>query len=87
MGIAAGPTAIEYEYRFTEYRFAEYEYDEIRSEERTAGITEHEELTQRKSKRPTECFVCMPLFVYVLIISSRHTNHLWKELPEKLLLR
>ena len=32
IGIAAVPTAIEYEYRpprRTEYRFAEYEYDEI----------------------------------------------------------
>jgi hypothetical protein len=27
---------------------------------RTTGITEHERLTQRKSKRPIECFVCMP---------------------------
>ena len=27
IGIAAVPTAIEYEYRFTEYRFAEYEYE------------------------------------------------------------
>ena len=26
----------------------------------TPGITEHEKLTQRKSKRPIECFVCMP---------------------------
>ena len=34
IGIAAVPTAIEYEYRFTEYRFAEYEYDEIRCDER-----------------------------------------------------
>ena len=32
IGISAVPTAIEYEYRFTEYRFAEYEYDEIRYE-------------------------------------------------------
>jgi hypothetical protein len=33
IGIAAGQTAVEYEYRFTEYRpprRAEYEYDEIR---------------------------------------------------------
>ena len=29
IGIAVVPTALEYEYRFTEYRFAEYEYDEI----------------------------------------------------------
>ncbi|MFN6302707.1 MAG: hypothetical protein ACK42H_10985, partial [Planctomycetota bacterium] len=28
---------------------------------RTAGITEPEQLTQRKSKRPIEGFVCMPL--------------------------
>jgi hypothetical protein len=28
----------------------------------TTGITEHEELTQRKSNRPIECFVCMPWF-------------------------
>jgi hypothetical protein len=28
---------------------------------RTTGITEHEQLTQCKSKRPVECFVCMPL--------------------------
>ena len=28
---------------------------------RTTGITEHEELTQRRSKRTTECFACMPL--------------------------
>jgi hypothetical protein len=39
IGIAAVPTAIEYEYRFTEYRFAEYEYDEIRSEARTTVVT------------------------------------------------
>ncbi|XZE19400.1 hypothetical protein SH449x_004719 [Pirellulaceae bacterium SH449] len=30
-------------------------------EGRTAGITEHEELAQRKSTRTTECFACMPL--------------------------
>jgi hypothetical protein len=39
IGIAAVPTAIEYEYRFTEYRFAEYEYDEIRSD-RSWGINQ-----------------------------------------------
>ncbi len=33
IGIAVVPTALEYEYRFTEYRFAEYEYDEIRCED------------------------------------------------------
>ena len=36
IGIAAVPTAIEYEY---EYRFAEYEYDEIRCEARTTVVT------------------------------------------------
>jgi hypothetical protein len=38
IGIAAGQTAVEYEYRFTEYRpprRTEYEYDEIRCEART----------------------------------------------------
>ena len=42
IGIAAVPTAIEYEYRpprRTEYRFAEYEYDEIRCEARTTVVT------------------------------------------------
>ena len=42
IGIAAVPTAIEYEHHCTEYRFAEYEYehDEIRGEARTTTITE-----------------------------------------------
>ena len=39
IGIAAGQTAIEYEYRFTEYRYAEYEYDEIRCDARSLSIT------------------------------------------------
>ena len=39
IGIAAVPTAIEYEYRFAEYRFAEYEYDEIRCD-RSWGINQ-----------------------------------------------
>ena len=42
IGIAAVPTAIEYEYRpprRTEYRFAEYEYDEIRCD-RSWGINQ-----------------------------------------------
>jgi hypothetical protein len=39
IGIAAVPTAIEYEYRFTEYSFAEYEYDEIRCD-RSWGINQ-----------------------------------------------
>ena len=41
IGIAAVPTAIEYEYRpprRTEYRFAEYEYEEIQSEARSSYI-------------------------------------------------
>ena len=43
IGIAAVPTAIEYEYRpprRTEYRFAEYEYDEVRCEARTPVVTD-----------------------------------------------
>ena len=43
IGIAAVPTAIEYEYRpprRTEYRFAEYEYDEVRCEVRTPVVTD-----------------------------------------------
>jgi hypothetical protein len=42
IGIAAVPTAIEYEHRpprRTEYRFAEYEYDEIRCD-RSWGINQ-----------------------------------------------
>ncbi len=46
---------------------------------RTNGITEHERLTQRKSKRPIECFVCMPWFceiccVNVFVVAPYRTN-------------
>ena len=46
---------------------------------RTTGITEHERLTQRKSKRPIECFVCMPWFceiccVNVFLVAPYRTN-------------
>jgi hypothetical protein len=38
IGIAAVPTAIEYEYRFTEYRFTEHEHDEIQCYARTHAL-------------------------------------------------
>ena len=38
IGIAAVPTALEYEYRFTEYRFAEYRFAEYRFAEYRARI-------------------------------------------------
>jgi hypothetical protein len=40
--------------------------------QRTTGITEHEQLTQRKSKRPIECLVCMPWFCHILMMVRVH---------------
>jgi len=38
---------------------------------RTAALTECQELTRRKSKRPTEAFICIALFwlFFVLVLS------------------
>ena len=65
ISIAAGQTAVEYEYeyRFTEYRFAEYEYDEIRCEARMLTISQPEHETQRKSKTVDRGLGCIVLFV------------------------
>jgi cell division septal protein FtsQ len=39
---------------------------------RTAALTECQELTRRKSKRPTEAFICIALFwlFFVLVLSA-----------------
>ena len=74
ISIAAVPTAIEYEYRFTEYRFAEYEYDEIRCD-RSWGINQFSvaiplvwfpERTQAKTDR--QILLTGPLFTDGAII-------------------
>ena len=65
IGIAAVPTAIEYEYRpprRTEYRFAEYEYDKIRCEARTVVVTRHARVKSPGKKWPIAYSECMALF-------------------------